>query len=64
MWLAETAVDYATLEALVAEGIKFIVLAPSQAERCRLIPTDEQPVTQWLEVGGSQSIPPVLTAVT
>ncbi|MEP0853822.1 DUF3536 domain-containing protein [Funiculus sociatus GB1-A4] len=57
MWLAETAVDYATLEALVAEGIKFIVLAPSQAERCRLIPTDEQPVTQWLEVGGSQIDP-------
>ncbi|MBD2542170.1 DUF3536 domain-containing protein [Coleofasciculus sp. FACHB-SPT36] len=57
MWLAETAVDYATLEALVAEGIKFIVLAPSQAERCRPIPTDEQPVTQWLEVGGSQIDP-------
>jgi alpha-amylase/alpha-mannosidase (GH57 family) len=57
MWLAETAVDYPTLEALVAEGIKFIVLAPSQAERCRLIPNDEQPVTQWLEVGGSQIDP-------
>ena len=49
MWLAETAVDYATLEALVAEGIRFIVLAPSQAQRCRLISTDE-----WHEVGGSQ----------
>lgn len=57
MWLAETAVDYPTLEALVAEGIKFIILAPSQAERCRLIPSDEQPVTQWLEVGGSQIDP-------
>jgi Alpha-amylase/alpha-mannosidase len=30
MWLAETAVDYATLEVLVAEGIRFIVLAPSK----------------------------------
>lgn len=54
MWLAEAAVDYATLEALVAEGIRFIILAPSQAQRCRAIPTDEQPVTQWHEVGGSQ----------
>ena len=57
MWLAETAVDYATLEALVAEGIRFTILAPSQAERCRLIPSDEQPVSQWLEVGGSQIDP-------
>ncbi len=57
MWLAETAVDYATLEALVAEGIKFIILAPSQAQRCRPLPTDDQPVTQWLEVGGSQIDP-------
>ncbi|PPS45756.1 DUF3536 domain-containing protein [Chroococcidiopsis sp. TS-821] len=57
MWLAETAVDYATLEALVAEGIKFIILAPSQAQRCRAIPTEDQPVTQWHEVGGSQIDP-------
>jgi len=54
MWLAETAVDYATLEALVAEGIRFVILAPSQAQRCRVLPTNEQPVTQWLEVGGAQ----------
>ncbi|HEY9659721.1 MAG TPA: hypothetical protein V6C65_14790, partial [Allocoleopsis sp.] len=57
MWLAETAVDYATLEALVAEGIKFIVLAPSQAQRCRPIPTAEHPHPDWLEVGGSQIDP-------
>ncbi|MBD2043544.1 DUF3536 domain-containing protein [Microcoleus sp. FACHB-672] len=57
MWLAETAVDYATLEVLIAEGIKFIVLAPSQAQRCRTIPKDEQPVTQWHEVGGGQIDP-------
>jgi alpha-amylase/alpha-mannosidase (GH57 family) len=57
MWLAETAVDYATLEVLVAEGIKFIVLAPSQAQRCRILPRDEQPVTQWHEVGGGQIDP-------
>ncbi|MCY7394365.1 MAG: glycoside hydrolase, partial [Leptolyngbyaceae cyanobacterium CAN_BIN12] len=57
MWLAETAVDYATLEALVAEGIQFIILAPSQAERCRPMPTAEQPEPEWLEVGGSQINP-------
>ncbi|AFZ13786.1 glycoside hydrolase family 57 [Crinalium epipsammum PCC 9333] len=57
MWLAETAVDYATIKALIEEKIKFIVLAPSQAERCRLIPDEEQPVSQWLEVGGGQIDP-------
>ncbi len=32
MWLAETAVDTQTLEALAAAGIRFTILAPSQAE--------------------------------
>lgn len=54
MWLAETAVDYATLEALVAEGIRFIILAPSQAQRCRPFSTHNDPHPQWQEVGGSQ----------
>ena len=57
MWLAETAVDYATLAALVAEGIRFIILAPSQAERCRPMPSAEQPEPEWQEVGGSQINP-------
>ncbi|MBE9126207.1 MULTISPECIES: DUF3536 domain-containing protein [unclassified Coleofasciculus] len=57
MWLAEAAVDYPTLEALVAEGIKFIILAPSQAERCRLLPTEENPDPEWHEVGGCQIDP-------
>ena len=35
IWLAETAVDNASLEVLISEGIRFIVLAPSQAARCR-----------------------------
>ena len=35
IWLAETAVDNASLEVLISEGIQFIVLAPSQASRCR-----------------------------
>jgi alpha-amylase/alpha-mannosidase (GH57 family) len=57
MWLAETAVDYATLTALVAEGIRFIVLAPSQAQRCRPLPTADDPQPEWYEVGGSQIDP-------
>lgn len=57
MWLAETAVDYATLEALIAEGIQFIVLAPSQAERCRPVPVEGEPEPEWHEVGGGQIDP-------
>ncbi|MBW4665186.1 MAG: DUF3536 domain-containing protein [Chroococcus sp. CMT-3BRIN-NPC107] len=54
MWLAEAAVDYATIVALIAENIRFIVLAPSQAQRCRMLPTPEQDLGEWYEVGGSQ----------
>lgn len=57
MWLAETAIDAATLEALIDEQIRFILLAPSQAEYCRPLPTEEQPNPQWLAVGGSQIDP-------
>ncbi len=57
MWLAETAVDYATLEALVNEGIRFTILAPSQAQRCRPKPSAETPEPEWSEVGGGQIDP-------
>ena len=57
MWLAETAVDYETLEALALEGIRFIVLAPSQAQRCRPISTKDNPNPPWNEVGGAQIDP-------
>ncbi|PSF36246.1 glycoside hydrolase [Aphanothece hegewaldii CCALA 016] len=57
MWLAETAVDYATIETLINEGIKFTILAPSQAQRCRPFPTELDPEPEWLAVGGSQIDP-------
>lgn len=57
MWLAEAAVDYATIEALIDEDIRFIILAPTQAERCRPLPTENDPDTEWLEIGGAQIDP-------
>jgi alpha-amylase/alpha-mannosidase (GH57 family) len=54
MWLAETAIDPATLAALIAEEIKFIILAPSQVQRCRSIPTADNRDPEWHEVGGGQ----------
>jgi len=35
MWLAETAVNRATLDLMAAEGIRFTILAPSQCARIR-----------------------------
>ncbi|PSN18546.1 glycoside hydrolase [filamentous cyanobacterium CCP5] len=53
IWLAETAIDYPTLEVLVDEGIKFTILAPSQVQRCRDMTDDGE----WHEVGGGQIDP-------
>jgi alpha-amylase/alpha-mannosidase (GH57 family) len=50
MWLAETAVDSATLMALVDAGIRFSILAPTQAARCRPIPRPDQARPDWFEV--------------
>ena len=33
MWLAETAVDFETLDLLARQGIRFTILAPSQCAR-------------------------------
>lgn len=55
MWLAETAVDYATLEALVEAGIRFTILAPSQVQRCREMKGDGS--GEWHEVAGGQIDP-------
>jgi hypothetical protein len=52
MWLPETAVDVASLEALAAHDIRFTVLAPHQAARCRKIGASE-----WQDVGGGRIDP-------
>lgn len=57
IWLAETAVDYPTLEALVDEGFQFTILAPSQVQRCRPLPTADNANPDWYEVGGGQIDP-------
>lgn len=57
IWLAETAVDYPTLEVLVNEGIKFTILAPSQVQRCRPLVSHNGERQDWHEVGGGQIDP-------
>ncbi|MDH4161605.1 MAG: DUF3536 domain-containing protein [Nitrospirota bacterium] len=52
MWLAETAVDTDTLEALAEQGIRFTILAPRQASRIRKIGKDE-----WQDAGNSRIDP-------
>ncbi len=57
MWLAETAIDKDTLKVLIDEEIKFIILAPSQALRCRPLATENNLAPQWQETGGGQIDP-------
>ncbi len=52
MWLAETAADTATLEALAEQGIQFTILAPRQAARIRKIGKDE-----WQDAGNARIDP-------
>jgi alpha-amylase/alpha-mannosidase (GH57 family) len=52
MWLPETAVDLETLEVLAGQGLRFTVLAPSQARRVR-----RAGARAWRDVGGSRIDP-------
>jgi hypothetical protein len=45
MWLAETAIDMATVVALIEGGIRFTVLAPTQADKFRPLGSDS-----WTDV--------------
>jgi len=48
MWLAETAVDYETLDVLAAAGMRFVILSPTQAARAR--PLDSADHHGWQDV--------------
>lgn len=50
MWLPETAVDDATLDAIAAEGIRFTILAPHQVDP---VPADGAPV-RYMTRGGRE----------
>jgi hypothetical protein len=52
MWLPETAVDLASLEALAAQGIRFTILAPRQAKRVRRVGG-----RSWKDVSGDRIDP-------
>lgn len=52
IWLAETAVDYPTLEVLIDHGIKYLILSPMQAQRCRPLGGKE-----WIDVSNGQIDP-------
>lgn len=57
MWLAETAIDYETVEALIQEGIRFTILSPSQAQRICPLHSSTATEPEWIEVGGGQIDP-------
>ena len=51
MWLPEAAIDRATVDALIDAGLRFTVLAPSQAERVRAPGEDWRPASEALDPG-------------
>ena len=59
MWLPETAVDTATLEALVSQGILFTILAPHQATAVRAVGEEA-----WTELAGQEIDPTQAYRVT
>lgn len=54
LWLPETACNERTLETLIDAGLRYVILAPSQAKRVRKIGTEE-----WIDVEGGRVDPSV-----
>lgn len=48
MWLAETGINMATVVSLIREGIRYTVLAPTQAQKVRPLHGDD-----WTDVSGN-----------
>ncbi len=59
MWLPETAVDTASLEILAAQGIRFTILAPHQANAVRAVGNEA-----WTELAGREIDPTQAYRVT
>ena len=54
IWLAETAIDYDTVDVLIDCGIKFTVLSPFQAQKVRLM---NDAKAQWVDVSSGNIDP-------
>jgi alpha-amylase/alpha-mannosidase (GH57 family) len=58
LWLPETAIDEATVEDLIGEGLRFAILAPRQARRVRtLAAAAEGDDAGWRDVSGARIDP-------
>jgi alpha-amylase/alpha-mannosidase (GH57 family) len=61
LWLPETAVDEATVEDLIAEGLRYVILAPRQARRVRPLAASEADgvaaEAAWRDVSGARIDP-------
>jgi alpha-amylase/alpha-mannosidase (GH57 family) len=55
LWLAETAVDYETLDVLAAAGLRYVILSPTQAARAR--PLDSLDHQDWRDVSNGSIDP-------
>jgi alpha-amylase/alpha-mannosidase (GH57 family) len=58
LWLPETAIDAATVEDLIAEELRFVILSPRQARRVRpLVDADATAEADWTDVQGDKVDP-------
>lgn len=55
IWLAETAINNETVADLIAEGIKYVILAPSQAGAVRPMGTKEWQDVSWSNIDGGRT---------